>query len=60
MSQKEVLNEIVEMFGVVLSMFKSVPESTIELEWNLFKSVHLEEGPIPNKYRELIGVVFQR
>ena len=56
MSKEEVFKEIEQMFGVVPSMFKSVPESTIELEWNLFKRVHLEEGPIPNKYRELIGV----
>ncbi len=56
MRKDEVLNEIEQMFGVVPSMFKAVPESTIELEWNLFKSVHLEEGAIPNKYRELIGV----
>lgn len=56
MSKKEVFNEMEQMFGLVPSMFKAVPESTIELEWELFKRVHLEEGPIPNKYRELIGV----
>jgi len=56
MSKKEVLSEIEQMFGLVPVMFRAVPESTIELEWNLFKSVHLEEGAIPNKYRELIGV----
>lgn len=44
------------MFGLVPSMFKSVPDSSLELEWKLFKTVQLEEGPIPNKYRELIGV----
>ena len=56
MSKQEVFNEMEQMFGLVPSMFKAVPESTIELEWELFKRVHLEEGPIPNKYRELIGV----
>ena len=56
MSKKEVFSEIEQMFGLVPSMFKAVPESTIELEWELFKRVHLEEGPIPNKYRELIGI----
>ena len=56
MSKKDVFNEMEQMFGLVPSMFKAVPESTIELEWELFKRVHLEEGPIPNKYRELIGV----
>lgn len=56
MSKKEVFNEIEQMFGLVPSMFKAVPESTIELEWELFKRVHLAEGAIPNKYRELIGI----
>lgn len=56
MSKETVFNEIEQMFGVVPAMFRAVPESTLELEWNLFKSVHLEEGSIPNKYRELIGV----
>jgi AhpD family alkylhydroperoxidase len=44
------------MFGLVPSMFKSVPEATITYEWELFKRVHLEEGAVPNKYRELIGI----
>jgi len=56
MGKKEVFNEIEQMFGLVPSMFKAVPDSTIELEWELFKRVQLEDGPIPNKYRELIGV----
>jgi len=43
------------MFGVVPSIFRALPESTIELEWNLMKRVQMDEGPIPNKYRELIG-----
>ena len=37
-------------------MFKVVPDNTLELEWQLFKRVQFEEGPIPNKYRELIGL----
>ena len=56
MSRKEVYNEIKETFGLVPSMFKAVPDSSLELEWQLFKRVQLEEGPIPNKYRELIGL----
>lgn len=56
MSKADVLNEIEQMFGLVPAMFRAVPESSIELEWNLFKHVELEEGPIPNKYRELMGV----
>ena len=56
MSRETVYKEIEQMFGLVPGMFKAVPDSSLELEWNLFKRVQLEEGPIPNKYRELIGV----
>ena len=56
MSKDEIYKEIKDMFGLVPSMFKVVPESSLELEWKLFKRVQFEEGPIPNKYRELIGV----
>jgi len=56
MTREEVYNEIEEMFGLVPSMFKAIPDSSLELEWQLFKRVQMEEGPIPNKYRELIGL----
>jgi AhpD family alkylhydroperoxidase len=56
MKRDEIYNEIEQMFGLVPSMFKAVPDSSLELEWQLFKRVQLEEGAIPNKYRELIGV----
>ena len=56
MKREAVYKEIKEMFGLVPGFFKLVPESSLELEWNLFKRVQMEEGPIPNKYRELIGV----
>jgi AhpD family alkylhydroperoxidase len=56
MNRKKIYKEIEDMFGLVPSMFKSVPDSSLELEWQLFKRVQLEEGPIPNKYRELIGI----
>jgi len=56
MKREEVYREIEEMFGLVPSFFKLVPDSSLRLEWDLFKRVQMEEGPIPNKYRELIGV----
>jgi AhpD family alkylhydroperoxidase len=56
MNRQEIYKEIEEMFGLVPSFFKLVPDSSLELEWKLFKRVQFEEGPIPNKYRELIGV----
>jgi AhpD family alkylhydroperoxidase len=56
MTRKEVYKEIKETLGLVPTMFKSIPDSSLELEWKLFKQVQLEESPIPNKYRELIGL----
>ncbi len=56
MNREKVYQEIESMFGLVPSMFKAVPDSSLELEWQLFKRVQFDEGPIPNKYRELIGV----
>jgi AhpD family alkylhydroperoxidase len=56
MTRQEVYREIEDMFGLVPSMFKAVPDGSLELEWKLFKQVQFAEGAIPNKYRELIGV----
>jgi AhpD family alkylhydroperoxidase len=56
MNRQEVYKEIEEMFGFVPTFFKSVPDSSIELEWKLFKRVQFDPGPIPNKYRELMGL----
>ncbi len=56
MTREQVYKEIEGMFGLVPGFFKEVPDSSLELEWKLFKKVQFDEGPIPNKYRELIGV----
>lgn len=56
LTRKKIYADIEEMFGVVPSMFKAVPDSSLELEWQLFKKVQFEKGAIPNKYRELIGL----
>lgn len=56
MNRKETYKEIESVFGLVPSMFKEVPDSSLDLEWKLFKRVQMDDGPIPNKYRELIGV----
>ena len=56
MTRQEVYHEIEDMFGLVPSMFRLVPDSSLELEWRLFKKLQFDPGPIPNKYRELIGV----
>ena len=56
MTRKEVYEEMKEMFGLVPTFMKSIPDSSLELEWRLMKQEQFEEGPIPNKYRELIGI----
>ncbi len=56
MTRKQVYQEIEETLGLVPTFMKSIPESSLELEWQLMKQVQFEEGPIPNKYRELMGV----
>jgi AhpD family alkylhydroperoxidase len=56
MTRKQVYEEIEQTFGLVPTMFKTIPDSSLEAEWQLYKQIELEEGPIPNKYRELIGL----
>lgn len=56
MRREDVYREIEQMMGLVPTMFKALPDSSIEEEWQLFKKVQVEETAIPNKYRELIGV----
>jgi AhpD family alkylhydroperoxidase len=56
MTREDVYKQMEEMFGLVPVFFKSIPDSSLEQEWELFKRVQFNPGPIPNKYRELIGV----
>jgi AhpD family alkylhydroperoxidase len=56
MNKQEIYQEIEQTFGLVPSMFKEVPEPMLEHEWKLFRQIQLDEGPIPQKYRELIGL----
>ncbi|MGA2296855.1 MAG: carboxymuconolactone decarboxylase family protein [FCB group bacterium] len=56
MTREQVYAEIKQMFGLVPKFFQLIPDSSLEMEFNLFKRVQFDEGPIPNKYRELIGI----
>jgi AhpD family alkylhydroperoxidase len=56
MTREEVYREIEETFGLVPSFFKEIPDSSLELEWQLMRRVQFDPGPIPNKFRELIGL----
>ncbi|MDQ2179935.1 carboxymuconolactone decarboxylase family protein [Marinifilum sp. D714] len=56
MKRKKIYEEIEQTFGLVPTMFKLIPDNTLELEWNLFKKLQLEDGAIETKNRELIGL----
>jgi len=56
MNRQQIYGEIKEMFGLVPTFIKSIPDSSLEMEWNLMKQMEFGDGPIPNKYRELIGI----
>jgi len=56
MDREGIYKEIEEVLGLVPTFLKAVPDSELELEWHLMKRVQMDEGPIPNKYRELIGL----
>jgi AhpD family alkylhydroperoxidase len=48
--------EMEAAFGFVPGFVKTMSDATIEHEWNTLRAVQMEPGPIPNKYRELIGL----
>lgn len=56
MDRQQVYKEMEKMMGVAPSFFKSLPDSSLEMEWQLMKRVEMEPGAIPGKYRELIGL----
>ncbi len=56
MKRQEIYKDMEQHLGLVPGFFKVLPDATLELEWDLFKRSQLEEGPIPGKYRELIGL----
>jgi AhpD family alkylhydroperoxidase len=56
MKREEVYQQMEQALGLVPTFFKSLPDSSLELEWTLFNRVQNEPGPIPNKYRELVGL----
>ncbi len=56
MNREQVYKDMESMMGGVPSFFKTLPDSSLEMEWQLMKRVQMEPGAIPNKYRELIGL----
>jgi AhpD family alkylhydroperoxidase len=56
MTRKEIFAEMELEFGRVPVFFKELPDEVLELEWRLFRKGEIEEGPVPKKYLELIGL----
>ena len=56
MTRQEVYKDIEKTLGLVPGFLKALPDSTLSAEWELFKKSQIDPGPIPPKYRELIGV----
>lgn len=56
LKKSEVLKEIRETLGSVPKFIEGIPESSIDLEWELMKRLEFEETMVPNKYKELIGL----
>ena len=56
MERSKIYEEMEHMLGLVPSMFKSIPDASLELEWSLFKKVQLEGASLDGKQRELIGL----
>lgn len=56
MTRTEIYKDMEETLGLVPTFLKSVPDSTLEEEWSIFKKLQLAETAIPNKYKELIGL----
>ncbi|MDH2390526.1 carboxymuconolactone decarboxylase family protein [Streptomyces sp. HNM0663] len=52
----EIESEIKETLGLVPAFFAEIPDSLLEAEWEIFKTLELGETLIPNKYKELIGI----
>ena len=56
MNRTDVYKDIESKFGIVPTFFKTLPDDSLQMEWELMNRVHLEPGAVPNKYRELIGL----
>jgi AhpD family alkylhydroperoxidase len=56
MERSKIYEEMEQVLGIVPSMFKSIPDASLELEWGLFKKVQLEGLSLDGKQRELIGL----
>ncbi|ABS28478.1 carboxymuconolactone decarboxylase family protein [Anaeromyxobacter sp. Fw109-5] len=53
---KRIHDEVKELFGLVPTWVKEMPESAVTGFWTMMRDFQLAETRIPNKYKELIGL----
>ena len=56
MTRTEIEKDIKDTFGIVPGFLEQIPDRLLETEWTNMKNVQLGEGPVPPKYRQLIGL----
>lgn len=56
MSNRAVLQEIEDTFGLVPTWIKHVPTTGLGALWSTMRDFYIAETQIPNKYKELIGM----
>jgi len=60
MNRQDIYKEIEQMFGLVPSFIKMIPDSSLELEWKLMKRVQFDEGPIPTNIVSSLALLFRQ
>ena len=55
-SKKEVYKEMEETLGLVPVFFKSIPDNVLDLEWQIFQKVQMDDSAVSQKNRQLIGL----
>ncbi|WP_242340056.1 MULTISPECIES: carboxymuconolactone decarboxylase family protein [Anaeromyxobacter] len=53
---KAIHDEVKQLFGLVPTWVKEMPESAVTGFWTLMRDFQLAETRIPNKYKELMGL----
>jgi AhpD family alkylhydroperoxidase len=54
--REKVYGEIEAAFGFVPGFVKTIPDASLQQEWDTLRAVQMAPGAIPGKYRELIGL----
>lgn len=55
-TKEEIYKEMENNLGKVPQFFKTIPERVLALEWELFQKTQMEDSPISQKNRQLIGL----